>query len=201
MSLIYLTIHNDKFYNKQMVEDEMARFDGEFIFELSAVLPPWIASRSLLLVLPQYSSLCNEEDLFVEQVLEEEQNEQLYLQDQIEDFEQWEESNRMGSASDDVGVWCPMCQLSMLLLSDDADRVVHFTCPNASCSCRFETTTLMAEHPVDNLREKLRTTIEDHARTCSCFLRFADQDCNHDGHARKRLVASCDVCGSVATVV
>ena len=40
MSLEYLIIHFDKFYNKQMVEDEMARFDGEFILELAAVLPP-----------------------------------------------------------------------------------------------------------------------------------------------------------------
>ena len=107
--------------------------------------------------------------MFIEQILEAERTEQQYLEHQIEDFELWEESNRL-TTTPDAEVICPICQTSNLSVVADPDERVRVACSDVSCPCRLDVSTMMTDEPLQHLREKLRLTLEDHSRKCDCFL-------------------------------
>jgi hypothetical protein len=142
------------------------------------------------------------EEMVVEQVLEAERDEQLYLQNQIDDFEQWEEFRTSTTPlDDDEDVLCPVCRTTTLSLGTETKNSHSFiSCPEQSCPCRFDTTGMMTSRPLPFLRESLRRMIEDHARTCNCFLRFEMWPLDDVGETNT-LVACCDASGSIVPVL
>jgi hypothetical protein len=125
--------------------------------------------------------------LLVDELLE---AEQMYLQDQIADFEQWEETKTNDTAIEEQ-VLCPICQTSDLMTTPD----LHVICPGESCSFRLET--IMTDRPLPLLREQLRRAHEEHAKACTANLHFETRV--YDG--QNTLVASCESCILMYTIV
>jgi hypothetical protein len=127
------------------------------------------------------------EDLLVDELLE---AEQMYLRNQIADFEQWEETKTNDTAIEEQ-VLCPICQTSDLITTPD----LHVICPGESCSFLLETT--ITDRPLPMLREQLRRAHEEHAKACTANLHFETRV--YDG--QNTLVASCESCTLMYTVV
>jgi hypothetical protein len=119
----------------------------------------------------------------LEEVLEAEDN---FLQDQIADYEAWEDTKSHADASDD-SVLCPLCQISYLMIVPDNDII----CPEIACPLRIDA--VLVERPLCILRDQLRTVHEEHACHCSNNLTF-DIIANNQQH---HLVAFCHLCGLV----
>ena len=133
-------------------------------------------------------------------MIEAERREEMHLKCQIEDFEQWEELNSIGSTTDGW-VLCPICQTATLRVTNCSSQNIKIACANISCSCRLETRTMVSGNPLEYIRDLLRATFEYHSRTCDCCLQFEVRECHDDGQARRTLVASCAPCGYVVTVL
>lgn len=118
----------------------------------------------------------------MEEVLEAEEAEGNYLQDQIADYEAWEESTFRPTTSID-SVLCPICQCSYLVAIGN----------NISCSdsCSFRIDVASPDRPLCLLREDLSQVYKEHSG-CSCNLSF---EVIKSKTLRNQLFVCCHLCG------
>jgi hypothetical protein len=112
-----------------------------------------------------------------------------HFEDQIADFQDWEDSSRW----DDL-VLCPVCKDANLISLSEHSVV----CPNhmhGSCALRLEGYTIGV---LSNLRERLQTAYEVHSYTCSSPLEFVVQKRDN---GVMMLVATCSMCDSHVSIV
>jgi len=125
-----------------------------------------------------------EQALHVDDILEMAQHEKAYLEEQVIDFEQWEEMHHQH----DNTVPCPVCHESNLILSNGA-----IVCPNTmdgSCSLQLPSDNLSLEH----FQDKLRSAFDEHSMHCHHYLTFWMEN---DGHLR----ANCSACSGTVQLV
>jgi len=205
---------------RQMVEEELRQRsiavrapcfsdEPEPTNELSSMAMMDSDEQSNEIVVPKAQHFISEEELLelleeMEQEMEREQaslvddmlqraeNERQYLEEQVLDFQQWEEMHQ----HQDDAVPCPVCHEENLMFSGDGTMIV---CPNSmdgSCSCSLQ---LCNNNTNNNLRtlhdlqDKLRQAYEEHSLHCHHFLTFSSQN----GH----LQASCSACSGSLQLV
>lgn len=113
-----------------------------------------------------------------------------HLEDQIAEFEDWEQAEQ-----GDETVLCPLCKDTNLLQLSQ----YGVACPNnmnGTCPLRLERSEETVLLP--NLRERLRTAYEMHACACSGALDFHLQKREDD---EMSLVATCNTCDSNVSIL
>lgn len=154
----------------------------------------WISEEELYKLLEEVEQeMDREQDLLVDDIMQRAENERRYLEEQVHDYEQWEEI--MDQQHDDV-VPCPVCHADHLSVTDNGQTII---CPNTmdgSCSLIIPCdSTRRNNEPValHELQAILQQAYEAHSLHCQHFLTFH----MHDGH----LCANCSACaGSVQLV-
>ena len=120
--------------------------------------------------------------IHLEEMIEIARDEEQYLENQIADYELWEESKMIEGSP--VQVLCPICQEANLTNTPNGDII----CPNhMDESCSF---CLAEGQPVSlfHLRQRLRQACEQHGAHCQnslCFEITSDTS---------NLIANCSVC-------
>jgi hypothetical protein len=165
---------------------------------------------------PKAHHFISEEDLF--QLLEEveqelmrvevecfnmqAENEEQYWMEQIAEYERWEEehSNLNIETNEQTQVICPICQEEYLLETASQFGNKTIVCPNhmdGSCSMQL-VHCLDRQCTRTNLCERIRCAFEQHAVYCCGQLDFkvVQQQPGSD-----KLIASCNQCGTVMTVI
>jgi len=114
-----------------------------------------------------------------------------HFENQIAEFQDWEEND------DDDEVPCPICNdANLLQLSHNG-----IACPNnmsGTCPLRIERASSAEYLVLSNLRERLGTAHEVHACTCCSPLEFQLQPREND---KVVLVATCNTCHSNVAIV
>jgi hypothetical protein len=114
--------------------------------------------------------------------------ENMTLQDQVQDFEHWDEMNRNNNYHPEEQVICPICQRSNLCVN----RQQVIECPDESCSFRLTVNKLMmTDRPLPMLREQLRRAFEEHSEGCSELLSFQSMYIGTESV----VVGNCSSCG------
>jgi len=126
----------------------------------------------------------------LDDMIQQVQNEQQYLEDQIVEYEKWEENNKLAQAAADnrLAVPCPICQDENLLQSDNHSIV----CPNhmdGSCTMQLDN----ADLNLIDLQAIIQAAFEAHSASC--------HDCLSFHICEGRLLATCAVCETLMTLV
>lgn len=130
-----------------------------------------------------------EDALHLDEMIEIALHERDYLQDQVMDFERWEESKQQNEEIDSaMTVLCPICHDANLIQSTGRSIV----CPNrmdGSCSMNLDNVTIV----LSELQEKISMAFEQHSFNCNNCLSFQIQE----GHLR----AICPDCVNVLEII
>jgi hypothetical protein len=154
----------------------------------------WISEEELYELLEEVEQeMDREQDLLVDDIMQRAENERRYLEEQVHDYEQWEEI--MDQQQDDF-VPCPVCHADHLILTDNGQTII---CPNTMdncCSLIIPCASNRRNNERVTLRELqaiLNQVYEAHSLHCQQSLTFHMQN----GH----LCANCSACaGSVQLV-
>lgn len=135
----------------------------------------------------------SEEEL-LEEVLEQERCQQADLEQQIADYEEWEESVAMHDMGVDERVVCPICCESVL---HKATSQPVF-CPNEACPLQLQDENLT----LSELKNRLRLAFEEHSHQCHGTLSFellgsGSEDCMEANH---HLFGSCQLCHKILRI-
>ena len=135
-----------------------------------------------------------EKAFLVDDMLQNAENERRYLEEQVIDYEQWEEI--MHPQSNDV-VPCPVCHEENLVLTEDGRTII---CPNTMdglCSliipCSVNKGSTNELTTLHDLQSRLRQAYEAHSLRCHHFLTFHMRD--------GQLCAYCLACAGSAQLV
>jgi hypothetical protein len=123
------------------------------------------------------------ESLHLEEMFSLQRDEEEFMQNQIADFEHWQESQDQT----ECGVLCPLCQECYVSFSS-ADTLL--VCPNRmDGSCSFQIAA-SSQRPLETLKEQLQLLFDQHSTFCEHTLRFECIPTND----RAQIIATCSSC-------
>jgi Replication protein A interacting C-terminal len=128
------------------------------------------------------------EALHLDEMIELARHESEYLQDQVSDFERWEESKQQYNSDSTIAVLCPLCHGENLIQTPD----LSILCPNrmdGSCSMQLDNAVLT----LHDLEARMRTAFEEHALYCHNYMCCQIQE--------GQLRATCSVCDTMMEIV
>eukprot|EP00980_Cylindrotheca_fusiformis_P003137 scaffold721_cov131-Cylindrotheca_fusiformis.AAC.27 len=121
-----------------------------------------------------------DDETFLEEVLEAEDN---YLQNEINDYEKWEDAMEPDSC-----VACPLCKTSFLTFATEKGIV----CSDDFCPLRIGSRDAEHEEPLTSLKCKLEMLHESHASYCCDALEFTVSSCKN-GVVLQARCQSCNI--------
>ena len=130
----------------------------------------------------------SEEEL-LEEILELERFQQVEMDQQVAEFEEWEATMAMSDMDHEERVLCPVCWEGNLQKSTNDNTV---TCPDEACSLRLETRLSLTE-----LKDSLRLAFEEHAMQCNGNMVVENLPFSDYGD---HLVGVCHTCGTTRRV-